>query len=145
MQQTQGKPLSGEEVRKTIVYDIERALSLDDNFAAHIAYTGGFSFHASLVISLPSAVNSQVTRSVTGGRGEILLPSDTVVTVEAERDVEPHDHVRIDTEQPVPVLVETAQGQIKEEFIKYAKKDLAGKPGIPRQKKNTVRGIDAAQ
>jgi hypothetical protein len=137
MPQTLAKPLSGVEVRKAILFDIERALSLDGTFQSHMAFDG-FSFQASIVVMIPSGVYDQIAREVSGSRGEVP-PDSPATVVSASREIEPPNQTRISTDQPVPTLVDNGKGQIEEKYVPYT--EDAGKhvPSVPKQRKNTVK------
>ena len=127
------KPLSGAEVVRAILHDIEHALTHDDRFAPHVAYDG-FTFHASIQIRTPSAAIPGVDRIVSGGAG--LVPPDDApaATVTAERELQPPNQVRMDTAQPVPVLSDNGDGKVTERWAKHRPADADGRARAPRNK-----------
>lgn len=130
------KPLSGAEVRDAIVFDIKKALSLDDRLAGHLAYDG-FTYKATISISIPSAVNSSFVRELQGGRGEPVNDPEEVL-VEAERALGAPNQVRLSSEQPIPVLVDDGKGHITEQYKSYVVAEVGGSP-VPKQR-NIVKG-----
>ena len=127
------KPLSGREVVRAILYDIEQALTHDDRFAAHVAYDG-FTFHASIQIRTPSAAIPGVDRILSGGAGAIPPDDAPTATVTVERPLAPPNQVRMDTEQPVPVLSDDGNGKVTERWAKHRPKDADGQTRAPRNK-----------
>ena len=142
MEQTIPKPLSGTEVIEAIVHDLRRALLLDDRLAPHSSYDS-FAFKANITVSLPpTAVQKEFTRELAGGAGKLPLPADSVATVEATREEGAPNAVRLDTDQPIPTLVEE-NGVTVERMVPYKGKDASGRPTVPKQgpgKRNVSKG-----
>ena len=131
-EQTINKQLSGSEVIEAICHGLRTALSLDDRFAPHVAYSG-LGYAITVTVSLPGAVQEQVTRTVAGQAGDVPPDADTV-DLAAERPVQSPNEVRLDTEQPLPVLVrDEAHGGTREEW-KRVSKHGPPKPGGQRNK-----------
>ena len=119
---TLNKQLSGTELINSILYDIRTALELDDRFAPYAAYSA-FGFSLTLTVRLPGShvAGEQVERTVVAERGA-LPAAARKVTVEAERPVQSPNEVRLDTEQPLPVLVrDERDGGTREEWKKVSK------------------------
>lgn len=151
VEQTLNKPLSGEEIRKAILFDINKALELDDRFAKHHAYDQ-FAFKATLAIQFPSAVieNQNFTKEISAGE---TIPDGVVDVVQTERPIQPPNTARYETEQDIPVLVTDEKGFTVEKMVSYVGKDRSGRPkGVKstpvsssmteKVKRNVVKGID---
>jgi len=121
-------------------------LQLDDRLAAHLAYDG-FSYHAKLHVSLPSGLQVEFDREFAGGRAVADLALDSLVVSTAEHPITPPNAVRMDTDQPVPTLVEE-KGQTVEKYVSYAGKDVLGRTNVPKERSakvapsNVVKGIE---
>lgn len=136
METVLAKPLSGTEVAEAICYDLKQALLHEDRLAPHTAHPR-FSYTLSLHVNTPDGPTASVVRTLAGGEAAPCVPgapgtATTEVTV--ERPVAPPNAVRQETEQPIPVLVETEKGKIEEKWVKYAKDGDKAKPKPPRNK-----------
>ncbi len=152
MESTLNKALSGAEIREAILFDVKKALENDDHLAAHIAYDG-FAYKVKLDVSLPSAIQQEFTRELSGEKGKLegVLGVDEI---ETERPLQPPNEVRYDTEQPIPILTTDNEGHTVEKMVSYVGKDRSGRPkgqkpspnsppaSVEKVKRNIVRGID---
>lgn len=148
------KPLSGAEVRKAILHDIGRMLEQDDRFMGHIAYDG-FTFSVTLRVSLPTGIQQELTRDLSGGPGVDPAYATELTELETSRGLQPPNDVRYSTDQPIPTLVENDKGQTEERWVSYKGKDRSGKllgqkqvpdipPSVQKVKRNVVKGVDIA-
>ena len=139
-EQVLNKPLSGTEMAKAICFDIERALLRDSQFASHVAYSG-FSYRATIEVKAVSgAVEHEFRRPLNGASGTGVPDDAETVTVVAERDKEPPNQVRYDTEQPLTVLRQK-DGKTVEEQVSYQGRTERGKPKLPprRTTEDTIK------
>ena len=152
METTLNKALSGKEVREAILFDIRRALENDDRLSEHFAFDS-FSYKISFYISLPTGVQTEFSREIGGGVGDVGEPDETIQSEVARPPQAPND-VRYETEQPIPVLSTDDKGNTVEKMVSYKGKDRSGRPkgqksvadippSIERVKRNIVKGIDA--
>ena len=157
MEQTIPKPLSGTEVIKAILYDVEQALLLDGRLAPHLAFNG-FAFRMTMHVDLPGSPRPEFDRDVSGSRGPEPTAQEaatgTGIDVTAERQHEPPNDQRYATEQPIPVLVPDERGGTKEVMKSYVGKDRKGKTrnivsggarnSVPRPSQVKTEGEDGA-
>lgn len=137
-EQVLNKPLSGVEVARAIMHDIEYALSRTDALAGHVAYDQ-FSFHATITVKVPRAPRPEFTREIAGGYLSPQAPADAhELTV--ERPLLPPNEVRMETGQPVPVLSTDDHGRTTEKLVSYEGKDPEGRKTAMRRAKNVVVG-----
>lgn len=145
---TLNKPLSGREVIDAILYDIREALLRDGRLAAHLAFPA-YAFTATLTIRTPGNVSEGFTRPLQGSGGNLDKQVEAVVqgtaeTLEviAEREVQPPNDVRYETEQPIPLLVTEDNGRVREEYKSYKGRTRGGKPKVqPGVKKSEIAEV----
>jgi hypothetical protein len=128
------KPLSGTESLDACLNSLRIALSKDDRFSSHMAYTGfraviDFKFYP--VMTFVPDVERVV--EVTEGEGE--PETEPTVTETVEIPVRPPNQVREEADMPQPVLVTDSKGQGHEEWKRVAKASPKG--AVP---KNKIRG-----
>jgi hypothetical protein len=127
------KPLSGPECLEACLYALKTALSKDDRFMNHVAYTG---FTASIDFKFRPAMSfvPDVERTVDVGAGDQSnIGPETTEHIEIAK--RPPNQVREEADMPQPVLVTDGQGQSREEWKKTSK--AVPKNGVPKH--NTVK------
>jgi len=111
------KPLSGEEIKDQILFDVMKSLEKTCNLADATAYG---SYEGEITIRLRLNDLGRITADghvVKVGEGEV-----PVEVPETAADIEivpqPPNEVRVETGQPVPVLTEV-DGKVVERKVKY--------------------------
>ena len=152
METTINKALSGKEVREAILFDIREILENDDRLSQHLAYDG-FSFKATVTVSIPTSVQLEFTREINRSYGDGSLQAAETIEVSTERPQQAPNDVRYETEQPIPVLSTDEKGNTIEKAVSYVGKTRDGRPkgykhadippaSVERVKRNVVKGID---
>lgn len=131
------KPLSGPECLDSCLDALRKALSKDDRFSSHMAYSGfraiiQFKFYPQL--SFVPAIERGLT--VEEGEHNDIAESPTVDET-VELPLRPPNQVREEAKLAQPILVSDGQGRSHEEWVK--------RDGpVPKQsvvpKKNVVKG-----
>lgn len=117
------KPLSGSEVRRIILNQLERTLAGDSRLADYLAFPS-FSFRLELALVLTGAPepHDQLERVVEGGVGDISSdPSQiaTALTHHLEQSPLPPNQARMENGLGIPVLTHDEKGRQIEKEIRY--------------------------
>jgi hypothetical protein len=129
------KALSGAEIIEAIKHDVGQMLSHDDRLYPHVAYSG-FEAHITIQIRTPASMIPGIDRELTIEKGDVTdLEETPSITASTDRDIQPPNQVRMETNQPLPVLVTNEKGQTHEKFVPYT--DRRSRPSVP---KNVVKG-----
>lgn len=131
------KPISGPEALEACLDSIRKALSKDDRFGGHMAYSGfraevTFKFYPQLSFVPP------VEREITLEKGKVNdLAEAPTVDEKIELPVRPPNQVREEAGLAQPVLVTDGQGRSTEKWVTRSGVPSA-QPNVP--KKNVVKG-----
>jgi hypothetical protein len=119
------KPLSGPECLESCLHALRMALSRDDRFMNHVAYTG---FTATIDFKFRPSMSfvPDVERTVIVEEGDQTeLEKEPTVEARVELTQRPPNQVREEAGMKQPVLVTDGQGNSREEWKRVAK--------VPRQ------------
>jgi hypothetical protein len=129
------KPLSGPECLEACLNALKTALSRDDRFMNHVAYTG---FHAVIDFKFRPSMSfvPDCEREVIVAEGDQQsLESSPTVSKTVIIPMRPPNQVREEADMAQPVLVTDGQGQSREEWKKSTTKIPKNAP-----KHNKVKG-----
>ncbi len=118
------QPLSGAEIKDAILYRVREALNQDcflNDITAYETVQGVIGIRLAMKDCGRDAV---VEKRVDVQHGPSVSATDSGVRIE-EADIDitaaPPNEVRLDTEQPIPTLVETPEGKREVKRVSYAK------------------------
>lgn len=119
------KPLSGPECVEACLAALRKAISRDDRFSSHMAYSG---FRAEINLKFYPVLSfiPPVDRDVVLEEGDVEgVETEPTVELTAVLEPAPPNKVREDAEMPQPVLVTEQDGKSHEKWVR--------KGAVPRQ------------
>jgi hypothetical protein len=118
-EKTLNLPLSGEEVRCAVLKKIGDALMRDCHLSPNMAYDW-FRAHVTATLELHDIGRGvDIEVDISEEQGEQPAGIGGAPSVELEIEPTPPNQVRVDTGQPVPVLVQDGEGKPEIKSIKY--------------------------
>jgi len=124
------KAIGAAELRKAILFDLEKSMCRDCNLADHMSY-GSAKFKIRVDVELYDATSGKVINTAHEAKlqeGEITEDEDgEKYNFELLRDHQGPNELRKETEQGIPTLVKDEDGKVTEKAITYRDASFAGK------------------